>query len=72
MTQLKPVKSSNIEAVGHDADKNELHVKFKGGGIHIYSGVTPDVHNNFVNADSIGKHFHANIRSKFPSRKHEE
>ena len=72
---LVPVKSSNIAAIGYDADKSEMYVKFKDfeqkggkirvGSTHIYSGVTPEVYVAFVSAESIGKHFHTHIRDKF-------
>lgn len=71
MDKLTPVTSSNIAAVGHDPSTNELHVQFKSGGTHIYSGVTAEDHNDLIAAESIGSHFHRHIRTR-PSRKKEE
>ena len=65
----KPVSSSNIESIGHDPDTDTLEIEFKGGGVHQYDGVSAKDHHALVNAASIGKHFHAHVRSKFPSRK---
>lgn len=67
--EMKPVTSSNIEAIGHDPDANELHVKFASGQTHIYENVGAATHAALMAADSIGKYFHANIRSAFNSRK---
>lgn len=69
MTQLKPVKSSNIAAVGYDEATKEMHVKFHTGATHVYSDVTPEKHAAFVGADSIGSHFHQHIRSRHKQRK---
>ncbi len=67
---LKPVKSSNIAAVGYDPDDQTLHVKFKeSGAVYTYADVPADDHEALMGADSIGKHFHANIRSKFNGNK---
>lgn len=66
--KLDSVKSSNIEAIGHDVDKNELHVKFRSGATHVYSDVSVADHAALVGAESIGSHFHKHVRSK-PQRK---
>jgi hypothetical protein len=67
---LKPVESSNIAAVGYDPDDRTLHVKFKGSGqVYAYDGVTPEHHEALMGADSIGTHFHANIRKNFKGSK---
>lgn len=61
--KLDPVQSTSIKAIGHDAEKNELHVQFHSGATHVYSGVDASKHSNLVNADSIGSHFHHNIKA---------
>lgn len=66
--QFQPVKSSNLKAVAYDPAKQEMAVDFGGPGIYVYSGVTPEHHAKFVGADSLGKHFHSNIRGKFTHR----
>lgn len=62
--ELKPVESSNIAAVGHNAETNELHVRFKNGGVYKYAGVDADKHKALMAADSIGSYIHANIKGK--------
>ena len=65
---LLPVKSSNVEKIGYDKDAAELHVVFRGGNHYIYSGVPPQVHADFLNAESAGKHFIAHIKDRYPHR----
>lgn len=71
MPDLTPVTSSNIAAIGYDPEAREMHVQFKSGGIWIYADVPPEAHEEFASAESVGKHFHAHVRSKFESRKFE-
>lgn len=67
MPDLQRVQSSNIEAVGHEAD--QLHVQFKGNPkVYVYPGVSADLHRQMVSADSIGSFFAKNIRGKFPHK----
>jgi hypothetical protein len=68
MMEMKQVKSSNINAIGYDADARELHLEFHGGRVHIYSDVNADVHEAMLKADSIGKFFHSNINRSYLSR----
>jgi len=58
----EPVDSSMIAAVGYDAERQQLGVRFKrGAATHVFSDVPPDAHEALMSADSVGKHFHANI-----------
>ena len=72
--QMNPVKSSNVEAVGYDAARSVLHVRFKGGHHYSYEGVPPDLHAALHGGGkpdhSIGKFVHEQIKGKFPHRKH--
>lgn len=71
MVDLRPVVSSNINAIGHDPDKSELHVQFANGGHYVYSGVSAAQHQALMTADSIGSHLHKFIKSKATGvRKH--
>ncbi len=64
---MVPVKSSNIKAVGYDADTRMLTVEFGSGAQHTYADVPPETHQALMDAESVGKFFHANIRSAFKS-----
>jgi hypothetical protein len=67
--QRKPVRSSNIKSVGHDAKSNTLQVEFHGGAVHEYTGVPASAHQAFVNARSIGVHFHEHIKNDYESER---
>jgi hypothetical protein len=58
-----PVKSSQIVSIGHDPEKNELHIEFASGQVYRYFEVTADEHQALLAADSIGKHFGAHVRN---------
>lgn len=67
--KMTPVNSSNISAIGYDHFSNTMHVEFQSGNRYAYFDVPPDVHLNFVNADSIGSHFAKHIRFKYQTEK---
>lgn len=61
MPDMTPVTSSNIESIGHDG--THTHVRFKSGGMWKYP-TTLDEHTALLNAESVGKHFHANVKHR--------
>jgi hypothetical protein len=65
---LVPVASSSIAAVGYDAARRELTVRFAGGGTYVYSGVPARAHRDLLAAESIGGHFNREIRNAYPYR----
>ena len=70
--QLTPVTSSNIKAIGHDPEANELHVEFGDGSRWIYAGVDAFRYADMMKAESVGKYFHAYIRRNYEGRRFEE
>jgi hypothetical protein len=65
MVELTPVESSNVAAVGHDPERDELHVRFKSGpAVYVYSNVTAEQHAALIGDESVGGHGHANIWGK--------
>lgn len=65
------VESSNLEAVGYDAELEVLAVQFKprsgkqkGPRFH-YHGVKPDVYEELLNAVSCGSFYAARIKGKY-------
>lgn len=60
--QRNIVKSSNISSVGYDPGTSTLEVESKSGGIFHYAGVEQRQFDELMAAESIGKHFHGNIR----------
>jgi hypothetical protein len=49
---LSPVKSSSVEALGHHG--TTLAVRFDGGGLYHYAGVSAEQYQKLLNAKSIG------------------
>lgn len=60
-----PVKSSNVKAIGYDADNKVLEVEFHNGGLYQYKQVPKLVYNRLMTAESIGKAFVSSIKPKF-------
>jgi predicted dehydrogenase len=67
--QHHSVKSSAISSIGYDRDTKTMEVQFTNGTLYVYSDVSPEHFTAFHNADSIGRHFAANISGKFPHQK---
>jgi hypothetical protein len=63
------VNSSNVKAIGYDADASALHVQFHSGGHYVYSGVTPAKHAALMASTSKGSHLHHHITGQHPHRK---
>lgn len=60
--EMKPVVSSNIKAVGYDAENQVARVEFINGSIYEYPGVEQGLFDNLAGAESVGKFFNANFR----------
>lgn len=52
---MQPVYSSNILAVGHDAEKQEMHVAWKSGKTSIYEGVPHGLADEVRRSPSVSK-----------------
>ena len=61
--------SSNIDGFHHDRETNILHVRFKGGSVYRYAGVSADEHAALMGADSIGGRLNSHIKGKYPHSK---
>lgn len=70
---MAPVESNQVKAIGYDAERNTLAVTFTRGPGHIYHypGVGPNVHADFIAAESKGAFFGSFIKAmpfeKFPA-----
>jgi KTSC domain len=60
---MQPVKSAFIGAVGHDPKTNVLHVEI-GDWVYEFPDTSAEDHAAMMTAESIGGHFHRNIRSR--------
>ena len=67
--ELHSVKSSNIKSVGYDPDSHRLVVEFHSGRKYAYAGVSPEVHEAFLGAKSMGIFFTREIRGQYNTEK---
>jgi hypothetical protein len=66
---MTKIVSSNIAAIGHDAAKNELHVRFSSGVTYVYSDVHRVFYQNMLAAKSAGSYHAEHIKGVFKHRK---
>lgn len=59
---FQKVDSSQIDCIAHKDDK--LRVRFHNGAIYEYSGVSRELYQQILQADSVGKMFNAQIKTK--------
>ena len=57
--------SSNIRSVGYDDDARTLHITFHSGKSYTFESVPRDEYDYLLSAESVGSHFHSNIRNKY-------
>lgn len=60
------VESTAISAIDYDPQRAKLVVRFQSGEHYVYVGVPGEVHRSFVEADSKGRFFQAEIRDRYP------
>ncbi|MEW5686461.1 MAG: KTSC domain-containing protein [Pseudomonadota bacterium] len=60
------VDSTAIQAIDYDAHHGKLLIRFVSGERYIYVGVPGEVHRSFVDAESKGSFFQAEIRDQYP------
>jgi lysyl-tRNA synthetase class 2 len=60
------VESSAIREIDYDAVRAKLLVRFVSGERYVYVGVPGEVHRSFLEADSKGRFFQAEIRDRYP------
>lgn len=69
------VKSSNIAAIGYDPGTETMEVEFKPKDeetpprVYQYDKVPYDDYKAFLNAESVGRHFHTFVRSNYESHR---
>lgn len=56
------VRSSNVDAVGYDADFGRLYCVYLNGSCYVYSDVPPEVWDAMLAAPSKGAFFYDEIR----------
>ena len=67
--ERKRVNSSKIRAVGYDPKERVLEVEFSDGRVMAYTGVSPEIHRQFMAAPSPNSYFEDKIEEDFPSQR---
>jgi len=60
------VDSTAIQTIDYDTTRSKLFVRFVSGERYVYVGVPADVCRSFLDADSKGRFFQAEIRDQYP------
>ena len=60
------VDSTAIQAIDYDEGRAKLLVRFISGERYVYVGVPGEVCRSFLDADSKGRFFQAEIRDRYP------
>lgn len=67
--ERKPVKSDKVRAVGYDPKSRVLEVQLRDGTVIAYSGVSQEVHRQFMNAPSPSSFYEDKIADEFSARR---
>lgn len=60
------VESTAIRTIDYDAARAKLLVRFVSGERYVYVGVPGEVCRSFLDAESKGRFFQAEIRDQYP------
>lgn len=66
MPDMQPVSSSNIAAVGYDAENQTTYVEFLNGSTYAYKGVPEYEFENLRTASSVGSYLNRNYKNVYP------
>ncbi len=66
LPEMQPVSSSNIAAVGYDADNQTVYVQFLNGSTYAYKGVPAHEFENLRTAPSVGSYLNRNFKNVYP------
>ena len=67
--EMHYVDSSNVEAIGYDGGKQELHVNFLSSGSYVYFDVPEAVFVEFLQAPSKGRYLNDYIKGVYSYEK---
>ncbi|MCZ7563875.1 MAG: KTSC domain-containing protein [Burkholderiales bacterium] len=67
--ERKRINSSRIRAVGYDPKTRVMEVEFSDGKMMAYSGVSPEIHRQFMAAPSPTSFFEDKIEEDFTGRR---
>jgi hypothetical protein len=63
---MQPVSSSNIAAVGYDAENQTVYVQFLNGSTYAYKGVPEHEFESLRTAPSVGSYLNRNFKNVYP------
>jgi len=63
--EMHIVSSSTIAAIGYDARRHELHVRFHGIGLYVYQEVAADLFDEFLDSSSKGTFFNKHVKGRY-------
>jgi hypothetical protein len=66
--KMEYVDSSNIEAIGYDAEARDLWIRFTSGRTYVYSDVPPATYDDIIRADSKGSYLNREIKPNYAFR----
>lgn len=66
MPEMYPVSSSNVAAVGYDAQNQIVYVQFLNGSTYAYKGVPEHEFENLRTASSVGAYLNRNYKNVYP------
>ena len=66
MPEMHPVISSNIAAVGYDAENMTVYIQFMNGTVYAYKGVPEHEFENLRTASSVGSYLNRNYKNVYP------
>ncbi len=66
MPEMQPVSSSNIAAIGYDAERQMVYVQFLNGSTYAYKGVPEHEFENLRTAPSVGSYLNRCYKNVYP------
>lgn len=69
MTDMTPVRSTNIREVGYDAENRELVVTFRNGNTYTYASVGQEAYDDMIAATSPTAYLKRHIEPNHTYRK---
>lgn len=66
LPEMQPVSSSNVVAVGYDAENQVVYVQFLNGSTYAYKGVPEHEFENLRSAPSVGSYLNRNYKNVYP------
>ena len=63
------VQSKEIAVIGYDDHQALLEVVFRRGGVYHYTGVPKNIHQELIQAPSVGIYFTQKVKDAYPYNK---